>query len=184
LKHDHLPIERTSRQKRERVREPTTSNGQDERATKTDRELGLWRGNSGQKVESALAHRPSVATVINLKPNTRQRPSEQAESGLERTEVSMRIGQGHSDVRSQTSANRIAADATPARSKGERRTVRRELLAGVDNRAAGKETATTTVASNPADSPSTAACEETKWAKLRARLARLRSDLELTTEFE
>jgi predicted aspartyl protease len=72
----------------------------------------------------------------------------------------MRTGQGHSDVRSQTPANRIATDAPPVRSGGGQRTVRRELLAGVDNRAVGKETATTTVASNPADSPSIAASEE------------------------
>lgn len=133
--HDHLPIERTSRQRSERVRRPATS-------------------------------------------------KEQAESGLGGAEASMRTGQGHSDVRSQTPANRIATDAPPVRSGGGQRTVRRELLAGVDNRAAGEETATTTVASNPADSPSTAASEEAEWAELRARLARLRSDLELKTELE
>jgi hypothetical protein len=76
------------------VREPTTSNGQDERATMRDRELGLRGGNSGQQVEPALAHGPSAATVTNLQPNTRQRQSEKAESGLERAEASIRTGQG------------------------------------------------------------------------------------------
>jgi transposase InsO family protein/predicted aspartyl protease len=57
-------------------------------------------------------------------------------------------------------------------------------LAEVDNRSAENETATTTVASNPADSPSTTANEEAEWAELRARLARLRGDPELTMELE
>jgi hypothetical protein len=176
LRHDHLPIEKTSRPRSERVREPATSNGQNERVAKRDRELGPKGGSSGQKVEPAWTQGPSAATVTNLKPNTKQ--SEQAESGLGRAEASMRIGQGYSGARPQKPSDRVAADALPVR------LVRKEMFAEVDNRSAENETATTTVASNPADSSSTTAGEEAEWAELRARLARLRGDLELTTELE
>jgi hypothetical protein len=131
-----------------------------------------------------LAHGPSAATVTNLQPNTRQRQSEKAESGLERAEASIRTGQGYSGARPQTPSDRIAVDTLPVRLAKRSREVREKMLAEVDNRSAENETATTTVASNPADSPSTTANEEAKWAELRARLARLRGDPELTMELE
>jgi hypothetical protein len=149
-----------------------------------DRELGLRGGNSGQKVEPALAQGPSAATVTNLQPNTRQGQSEQAESGQERAEASIRTGQDYSGARPQTPSDRIAVDTLPVRLAKRSREVREKMLAEVDNRSAENETATTTVASNPADSPSTTANEEAEWAELRARLARRRGDPELMMELE
>jgi hypothetical protein len=185
LGHDHLPIERTSRQRSERVREPATSNGQDEGATKRDRELGLRRGNSGQKVEPALAHGPSAANAINLMPNTRRRQSKQAESGLGGAEASMRTGQGHSDVRSQTPANRIATDAPPVRSGGGQRDGEKRAVGwGSTTERQGRRQR------QPRSRQIRLTLHRPQLARKRNGqscvrvLARLRSDLELKTELE
>jgi hypothetical protein len=77
----------------------------------------------------------------------------------------------YSGARPQIPSDRIAVDTLPVRLAKRSREVREKMLADVDNRSAENETATTTVASNPADSPSTTANKEAEWAELRARLA-------------